>query len=176
MRNNYLLINETDIKDLTVVADNLDSKYIAPSIVAVQDVHLEPIIGSRLIEKLGLLIKDSALDNPGNEMYKELLEEYIQPYMINKTVSEIMVQSYAKIRNAGVVQFNDTNQISNGIEDVNFLRRHYDDIASTYSNRLTDFLWKNRDSIPEYSCQCPTEAGGVNPGGSQSNNYCSIHF
>jgi hypothetical protein len=176
MRNNFLLINETDIKAFSVVADNLDSKYIAPAIIAVQDVHLEPMIGSKLIEKLGILIQNEALDEAGNELYKELLEEYVQPYMLNKCVAEIMIQSYAKIRNAGIVQFNDTNQTSNSIEDVNFLRRHYDDIASTYADRLNDYLWKNRKNIPEYSCMCPTEPGNVNPGGKQANNYCSIHI
>ena len=176
MRNNFLLINETDIKAFSVIADNLDSKYITPSIIAVQDVHLEPMIGSKLITKLGILIENEALDVEGNEIYKELLEEYVQPYLLNKTVSEIMVQSYAKVRNAGIVQFNDTNQTSNSIEDVNFLRRHYDDIAITYGTRMSDFLWKNRNIIPEYTCDCPTEGGEVNPQGSEAQNYSSIHF
>lgn len=176
MRNNFLLINESDIKQLSVVADNLDSKYISPSIVAVQDVYFEPLIGSRLIKKMGELIENGTMDDPENNAYKILLSEYVQPYLINKTVAEIMVQSYAKIRNAGVVQFNDTNQNSNSLEEVNFLRKHYDDIALTYSARLTDFLYKNRQAIPEYVCTCPTEGGMVKAGGSQSNNFCSIHF
>ena len=176
MRNNFLLINETDIKAFSVVADNLDSKYIAPAIIAVQDVHLEHMIGSKLIEKLGILIQNEALDEAGNELYKELLEEYVQPYMLNKCVAEIMIQSYAKIRNAGIVQFNDTNQTSNSIEDVNFLRNHYDGIASTYAVRLSVYLWKNRKNIPEYTCECPTQPGEVNPGGKQSNDYCNIHI
>ena len=176
MRNNYLLINETDIKAFSVVADNLDSKYIQPAIIAVQDTALEPMIGSKLITKLGTLVEAEAIDEQGNEIYKELLEEYVQPYLLNKTVSEIMVQSYAKVRNAGVVQFNDTNQTTTAIQDVNFLRNHYDGIASTYALRLSDYLWKNRKNIPEYTCECPTQPGEVNPGGKQSNDYCNIHI
>ena len=174
MRNPFLLINEQDVKELSIVGDNLDAKYIAPSIVAVQDVYLEPIIGSGVIVKLGQLIEADEIDLPENAIYKTLLTEYVQPYLLNKVISEIMVQVFAKIRNAGVVQWNDSNQTSNSINDVNYLRKHYDDIALVYSQRMTDFLCKNRTQIPEY--RCTTEAGKVGVGGDESNNYCAIHF
>lgn len=176
MRNNFLLINETDIKGFSVVGNNLDSKYIAPSIIAVQDVYLEPMIGSRLIQKLGELIENGDIELPDFAIYKELLDTYIQPYLLNKTISEIQIQIFSKIRNAGVVQYTDTNQTTLQIQDLNYMRKHYDDIALVYSDRMTDFLKKNRNAIPEYQpCAC-SNGGDVNAGGDEANNFCSIHF
>lgn len=174
MRNDFLLINETDIKQNSVVGDNLDAKYIAPCIVAVQDAYLENLIGSRLIQKLGAMIADGTIATTPD--YKNLLETYIQPYLKNKTISEICVQIFAKIRNAGMAQFTDTNQNNVSLENVNYLRKHYDDLALVYGNRMIDYLNKNRSLFPEYNCVCPVDGGDVNPSGKQGQNYCSIHF
>lgn len=172
MRNNVLFIDESTIKNLSVVGDNLDAKYIAPSIVAVQDVYLEPLIGSKLFQKIADIITNGTLtDHPE---IKTLLDEYIQPYLLNKTISEICVQIFAKIRNAGVAQFTDTNQSNVNIENVNYLRKHYDDLALVYGNRLVDFLNKNRTTFPDYTFT--TNGGDVNPQGEQGQNYCNIHF
>lgn len=172
MRNNVLFIDETTIKNLSVVGDNLDAKYIAPSIVAVQDVYLEPLIGTKLLQKIADVISnDTMSDNP---QIKTLLDEYIQPYLLNKTVSEICVQIFAKIRNAGVAQFTDTNQNNVNLENVNYLRKHYDDLALVYGNRMIDYLNKNRSLYPDY--KCTTDGGNVNPQGEQGQNYCNIHF
>lgn len=168
------MINEAEIKQNSVVGDNLDAKYIAPSIVAVQDVYLEPIIGSRLIQRLGEMVTDGTIDD-APAIYKTLLDEYIQPYLLNKVISEICVQIFAKIRNSGVVKFTDTQQNNIDLADNNYIRKHYEDLALVYGERLVDYLNKNRQSIPEYNAVCPA-GGDVNPSGEQGQNYCSIHF
>ena len=169
MRNNFLLINETEIKRNSVVGDNLDAKYIAPCIVAVQDVYLEPLIGSRLIKKLGAMIEDGTIEE--TPIYKELLNTYIQPFLLNKVVSQI----FAKIRNAGIAQFTDAQQNNTDLSGVNFIRKHYEDLALVYGERMIEFLNKNRSVIPEYNFVCPL-GGEVNPSGKQGQNYCTIHF
>lgn len=167
------MINEAEIKQNSVVGDNLDAKYIAPSIVAVQDVYLEPLIGSKLLHRLGAMIEDDTLDE--NPIYKELLNTYIQPFLLNKVISEICVQIFAKIRNSGVVKFTDTQQNNIDLADNNYIRKHYEDLALVYGNRMIEFLNCNRQSIPEYNAVCPA-GGDVNPSGEQGQNYCSIHF
>lgn len=174
MRNDFLLINETEIKQNSVVGDNLDAKYIAPCIVAVQDVYLEPLIGSKLLQRLGAMIDENTIEE--NPIYKELLNTYIQPFLLNKVVSEICVQIFAKIRNAGVVKFTDSQQNNMDLQGVNFIRKHYEDLALVYGERMIEFLNKNRRSIPEYNAVCPLNGGDVNPSGKDGQNYCTIHF
>lgn len=176
MRNNTLLIDEAYIKAYSIVSDNLDSKYLQPSIIEAQDIYLEPLIGSQLMNKLSDLVTSEDIEKEENELYKYLLDKFVQPFLLNKVCSIVQFSVFAKIRNAGVMQYNDTQENSVNIENVNFMRKHFEDNAKFYAERMTDYLIGHRQQFPEWNCKCSNWKEGDVPSDPQRINTCNIHI
>lgn len=144
--NVVLLISETTLKQYTVISDNVDASYIAPSIQKAQDMGLQPLIGSVLYNKLCNDVRNGSIASK----YRTLLDNYIVPYLCNQVAVELQWALFAKIRNNGIVtsQDNQTQQMSIG--DCEYLRKKYEYDADFYAHRLTDYLCANAANYPEY--------------------------
>lgn len=162
------LIGETDLKQYTAINDNVDACYINPAIMKAQDIGLQPLIGTALYRKLLSLVSDDTIREEENKPYKELLDDYITPYLRERTAVELVWNLFAKLRNAGVVTSNDQQTQQMSIGDCEYLRKKYDYDATFYANRMSDYLQANRSLFPEYaSCSCsqlPANKNAYNTG------------
>ena len=151
-----LLISETTLKKYTVINDNVDACYITPSIVSAQDIGLQPLIGSVLYAKLCNLVmqaqqqQGTGIDDPANEDYKVLLDEYVTKYLCHKVTAELHWALLAKLRNNGIVTSADQQTQQMSMENCELLRKHYDQQAIFYGKRMTDYLCANADKYPEW--------------------------
>ncbi len=149
--NNILLVSEKTIKENSLVSDNVDGKYIQNAIRTAQDIHLQPVIGSKLFKKLCQMVRDNQL----TPIYEELLSDYIQPVLINAVMSDLVLQLTYKFRNMGNVQASDTNIVTPSLKDLEYIRNDYNLKKDFYINRLNDFLKHNCTNFAEYpGCQC----------------------
>lgn len=147
---NVLLISERTFKTYSVLGENVNPGYIYPAIIKAQDMGLEPLIGSALMNKLAEVATDG-----GDESYQYLITEYIHPYLIHRTMVEIVWAVFAKIRNSGVVTSQDQQTAQMSIGDCELLRKKYENDAAFYAKRLTEYLCCNTDTFPEYAkCGC----------------------
>ena len=144
------LISENTLKKYTLINDNVDACYIAPAIQMAQDMGLQPLIGTVLLDKLCQLVSTDKINEKANANYKILLDEYITPYLCHKVMVDIQVPLFAKIRNAGIVQSQDTQTQQLTKSDVDYIRQHYDYISTFYGNRMTDYLRANSTKYPEW--------------------------
>lgn len=146
-----LLISETTLKKYTVVNDNVDAAYITPSIVKAQEIGLQPLIGSVLYRKL-CEVADTPPDErtEADQPYVDLINEYVTPYLCNKTTAEVQWAVFAKIKNNGIVTSQDQQTQQMSIGDCEYLRKKYDYDADFYGGRLTDYLKANTNTYPEY--------------------------
>lgn len=156
-----LLINEEYVKRFSTVSDNMDSKYIVPCIVTSQVQRLQPLVGTKLTKLLCELVKDDTIDDTNNVAYKELLDEYVQPFLLAYTQSEMLISNSYKLRNAGNVQYLDTNQSNITSKDVQFLSKHYEDQGVFLGNRMVDWLRCHTKQVPEYLAYCNECCGGM---------------
>ena len=92
-----LLVSEQTLKKNSVVNNNVDGMYLLPAIEFAQDSGLQPIIGTKLYNKLMDLVEDGTIEN--NDDYKYLLDEYVTPYLINKVTADIQIPLAYKVRN-----------------------------------------------------------------------------
>ena len=124
------LISEDYIKSESTIDNNVSGKYIQQAIKLAQDIALQEIIGTKLYN----YIQDNidTLESP----YIELVEEYIQPYLLYKVLSEIIIPITYKISNFGLVNTNDENESVS--EQVDKLKTYYDNKANVYKKRLQD--------------------------------------
>ena len=79
---NVLLISEQRLKDNTSINDNVDSSELRFSIQMAQNIFLQESLGTNLFEKILSLVQTSNIDLAGNINYKELLNNFIQPMLI----------------------------------------------------------------------------------------------
>ena len=161
------LISEATIKKNSVVNNNVDGMYLLPAIEFAQDSGLQPIIGTKLYNKLMDLVENGSIT--GSTDYKLLLDEYITPYLINKVTADIQIPLSFKLRNQGVVQQTDTNTYVPSMKDIQYVIQNYENKANFYSNRLSDFLKANRKKYPEYcsvdsSADMPSNKDAYNTG------------
>ena len=129
-----LLISEKTLKKNSVVNNNVDGMYLLPAIEFAQDAGLQPIIGTKLYNKLMDLVENGSIT--GSTDYKYLLDEYITPYLINKVTADIQIPLSFKLRNQGVVQQTDTNTYVPSMKDIQYVIQNYENKANFYSNRL----------------------------------------
>jgi hypothetical protein len=143
-----LLLSEATLKKNSVVNNNVDGMYILPAIEYAQDAGLQPLIGTRLYEKLMNLVDSGEIT--GSTDYKILLDEYVTPYLVNKVTAEIQLPLAYKIRNQGVVQQTGNNTYLPSLRDTQLIKQDYENKANFYGSRLSDYLMANCKKFPEY--------------------------
>ena len=144
-----LLISEKTLKSNGVINNNVDGMYILPAIEYAQDAGLQPIIGTKLYNKLMDLVSDGSIQQETD--YKVLLDEYVTPYLLNKVTADIQIPLNYKLRNQGVVQNQADNTIVPTMKDLQYVIQNYEYKAIFYGNRLSDYLMANKSKFPEYS-------------------------
>lgn len=148
---NILLISEETIKKYTLVNDNVDGKYLLPTIQVVQDIDLERLIGKKLVMKLVSIVNDESIYEDANADYKVLLDDYVTPYMCWQVMSQIQVSLSYKFNNSGVSTNSDENKSQVDYGSVKNLVKQYENYANSYATKMKNYLDYNNSKFPEYS-------------------------
>lgn len=140
------LIDETILKSETPLGDNVASENIRPAIETAQDIYLQQLIGTELLDRLYNDIAENKLEG----LYKELVDEHITNYLKYKVLSEITIPLAFKYRNAGVVQATGDHYQQSSLRDAQLVQQHYELRANFYAERMSKYLCANSDNFPEY--------------------------
>ena len=142
------LVSVKTLKESSILNQNIDEMYLYVPIKTAQDSGLQPIIGTKLYNKLMDLVEDGSIT--GATDYKYLLDEYVTQYLVNKVTADIQIPLSFKLRNQGVVQQTGENTYVPSLKDIQYVQQHYQNQADFYSNRMSDYLRANRTKYPEY--------------------------
>lgn len=165
MENNFrttLLISAKELKNNgTILSGNIDDNYLSSTIVTCQEVYLEQITGTALYHKLQMLVynqitgQEDGIYSPGNEDYRELLEEMVKPYLKARATVDILYPVSYKIRNMGVMKSSDTNLQNADMSDIKYLEKQYLTYVAEYEQRLSKYLCANKEKFEELSSDVP---------------------
>ncbi len=144
-----LLVSESTIKAYTAINDNVDSKLVYTTIRQVQDIDLDTIIGPALNNKLQELVRTGDIQFSKYVDYKDLLDNWITPYMCAKVQAEIQVYINYKLVNSGVIQNDDERRSNISFNEGRSLIEQYNNIANAYAQKLKNHLRCN-NKYPEY--------------------------
>ena len=159
---NVMLVSPTKVKEYAVVGLNLDDTDLGNAI-RIAHVFLKDAIGKELVEHVQELVYNkivgsgSTIDDPENEQYKVLLEEYLQPVLVYRSAEESCTIFSFKIRNMGVVRNSDTNVKEAQSQDVTKLGEYYGVLFNDALNDCVDFLCENKgafNEVPDGFCTC----------------------
>lgn len=154
---NTLLISPQELKGESIINNNVDEKPLSVMVQTSQEIYLCKIIGTALFRKLQELAYNKikgltpAIDGEGYEVYNELLEDYVKPYLKYKVVKAFLIENTYKLRNIGVARMSDTNVMSGDLDTLKYLEKHYDSYVSAYEDRLSKFICANKEQLPEVS-------------------------
>lgn len=143
-----LFIEASRLKTFSVVSENLDNKLLEPTIISVQDLYLRDILGKDLYDELITQINANTVTS----LNQTLLNDYIEPYLINKVISESVIDLTYKLRNKAIMTTNsDFGQVAN-LTDLSKVQGQYNNRAEGYRNLLETYMCDNGSDYPLY---CP---------------------
>lgn len=125
---------------------NVDEKLIKPTISAVQDIYILPLVGTGVYDELGSQITSGTLTNAN----KVLLNSYIRPTILWWVMYEFTFAGHFKYMNKGVMERNSENGQPVRIENLERIAKPHKDKAQHYADRTTKFLLQNQATYPLY--------------------------
>jgi|19_taG_2_1085344.scaffolds.fasta_scaffold00221_11 hypothetical protein len=148
-----LFINETYLKNNSVVDENTDMKVIQPTIEDAQNIHLHPVLGSDLFNDL----KDKIINDTLSVDEETLIQNYIAPMLLKWVLMELTTTMHFKYRNKNVSTKNSDNAVSVDYTEYRHLLDTWRDKAEWYTQRLIDYLCANSSTFPKYTSNSATD-------------------
>lgn len=150
--NKVLFISEDTIRSNSELSDNLWSKPLLPAIRTAQEIYLTEFLGSCLYNKLIDLISTGEIKDPENEAYRDLLDDYITPFMIERVVADVIPIVGSKIVNLGIIKSTDEHTQNIPADEVDRLTQLHVEKSCFYAKRMQFFLKTHREAFPELDC------------------------
>ena len=141
-----LLIKPADLKKFTTINGNVDDDLIIQYIKIAQDIHLQNILGTDLLDKLDADVVTSTL--AGN--YSTLVSKWIKPCLVHWALVEYLPFASITIADKGVYKHTSENAQNVEKNEMDSLVEKHRDTAEHYSARLIKHLCNNNDLYPEY--------------------------
>lgn len=143
-----LLIAADRLKEFSVISENLDNKLLEPTIINVQELHLYDILGKDLYNDIITQVNAGTT----TALNQTLLNDYVEPYLINKVIAESVLDITYKLRNKAIMTTSsDFGQVAS-LTDLSKIQGKYENIAEGYKRKIHDYLCENGTDYPLY---CP---------------------
>jgi hypothetical protein len=145
-----LLISEVKLKNFTNINKNVDMDVLKAEVQIAQDIDLQTILGAKFYHHL--LSQVYSTGNTFNADETILVNDYIQPYLIQTAYFNAIPQIMYRTMNRGIVEGQMENASSVDIETMKYLRNIQKQRADWYAQRLLDYLLTGRgqNKFPDY--------------------------
>lgn len=142
-------ISKAYLEEMSVINENTDWKILKPTIIMVQDIYLQKMLGTPLYNDLKTkLIADITLATYPNE--KALIDNYISKALVWYIKMEATMEFKFRYMNKGVMVKNSDNSQPADTSDLKYLMDKWRVNAEMYAQLLTDYLIMNTQTFPKY--------------------------
>ena len=142
-----LLISRNDVVKFTSVNGNVDVDKFIQYVSIAQDIHIQGMLGTRLLEKIQAEIIAGTLADP----YLSLLTTYIKPCLIHASMLEYLPFAAITIGNKGVYKHGAENSETVSKEEIDFLVEKQRQTFMHYKERCVSYICDNNTDFPEYN-------------------------
>lgn len=151
--NGVILVSETKIKNFTNINRNVDMDILKAEILISQQIDLQTILGTKFYNHL--LSQVTATGNTFNADETILVNEYIQPFLIQQAYYSAIPHIFARTMNNGIVTGQMENAASVDLATMQYLRGVQKQRADFYMTRLQDYLLigNGANKFPDYTTQ-----------------------
>ncbi len=143
-----LLISEAKLREFTDLNNNVDSALLTNAIREAQDIELQRVIGTLLYNKIKSDVDSSTIS--GN--YKDLLDNWIQDFLLYAAYYISLEYIYLRPRNNGLVKpTGGENSIDADLTLYDRKRQSVKNKKEFYGDRLVLHLIEDQSDFPEYT-------------------------
>lgn len=143
-------INIEDLKDESLIHDNVETKTLRVILKRCQRHHLTKMLGVALYDEL-LPLADSG---GGNAIQKELFEDWLNPFLIIKVEEMAALNFNIEIRNKSVGTSNDEYQTAADMQTIDKFKNDLVKQSQFYKTGMVDFIKSNLSTFPLYPSDC----------------------
>lgn len=133
-----LLVSQDYIRTNSMMSNNLEGKYLLTAIREAQIIDLQSTIGTKLLESLLAKVSSGDITKPENERYKELLDNYVQDFLLYSVLANVVVPVSFKVNNFGTATVTDDEKITSYVSKVDYLKQYYIDKRDFIKLRMQD--------------------------------------
>jgi hypothetical protein len=141
-----LFISQQYLREKSIINDNTDWELLQPTIIGVQDIYLEQILGTIFYEDLKNKIDSSTLSTDETN----LIKNYIQPILLWYVQMEAMPIFKYRFVNKGVMVKQSENSQPISEQELDKQMDRFRIKAEVYAQRLTRYLMYNSNVFPKY--------------------------
>jgi len=141
------LVTDKEIIQGSPLAGNVDHDKYRSLIEDVQDLVIEPILGTKLYDKILSDFAGSTLTG----VYATIHTDYLKKIIINSVAAEYVVMASVVVSNAGTVTPVPQNMQPAPAKQVNNVASRLKAKADTYIKRLQKYLQDQQSNISEYT-------------------------
>jgi hypothetical protein len=141
-----LFLSTARFKKSTPVQQNVDDDLINNYIWRAQETHLHQALGTDLYNSF----KNKVINNQLSGDYKDLMDDYIIPALIEWSFYELLPFISLKLTNKSIGRGNADYLAEADLADLKYLRQTVRDIAEFQSTRLINYLKQYTWKFPEY--------------------------
>lgn len=129
------MISLKTLKDNYMLDNNIEDKYVIPSIIKAQDFIIRKVLG---VNKYNQLISDIESDSVNSD--DMVLLEYIEPVVAYFTLSEVIFATAYKLKNAPNYQ---DNPNTDRFEELVRVSKKYANDSQAYEQILREYICDN---------------------------------
>ena len=149
--NNIMMISEELLKTYTAINDNVQTDELRYCILTSQNIQIQETLGTNLYNKILNLISTGDISTGANVNYKNLLDTYIQPALINYSYAMALDNFMVKFMSVGLVQNRSEQGNAIDFKTFQYLKSNAKDQAEFSDNLLRRHLIFRSNLYPEYN-------------------------
>ena len=140
------ILSESKLRQFTDINDSVDTSLLTNAIREAQDIGLQRIIGTKLYKKILSEIDASTLTG----VYKTLVDDYIQDFLLYAAYYEALEAIYIRPRNNGLLTpTGGENSIETDRSLFNVKRQNVENKMEFYADKLSAYLAEEQNLFPE---------------------------
>lgn len=145
-----LLVSEKKLKSFTTLNQNVDMALLVTNVYIAQELHLQPIIGTKGYEYYQDLVRSVNTGGTMSDADKILLEDYIGPVVIHGAHFESVPDIWMRQMNKGLVVGNTEQGQGVDINGMSYMRNIVNVRLQHYIQRLIDRIKAFPGDYPWY--------------------------
>lgn len=143
-----LLIRPSEITAYTPMGGNVDVDRYIPCILDVQVTVIEPLLGTKLYEKIRKDFQDQTLEGD----YEVLFNSYLKPILRHQVFAEYVEVGNYIVANGGIFRHTPENAEAVTKADIQYMAQTQRAKAQMYIGRAE--RWLQNNLLPEYAENC----------------------
>jgi hypothetical protein len=148
---NVLMISEQRLKDYTPINENVDTSELRFSIQMAQNIFVQESLGTNLFNHMLTLISGGTMNQPANENYKLLLDDFIAPMLTQYAFYLALDNFFVKFVNVGLQSFRSEQSNPIGLKEFQYMKNNAKNQAEFLDNLLRRHLVFRNNLYPEYT-------------------------